>query len=168
MAQLAFLPINLDLHSELCIKFRADSYFESFGTDKPFWGDDGEGDKHYLNWLRTRSEKRYGIFHVWLNQEIVGQLELGERKSDDDFGYVNLYYLVPEWRGQGLSSQLDRFAMNFLKSLGFSKVKLAVSPTNPRAIQFYKKNGWQDLGERVEPGPGRPLKFSLMILEKTL
>ncbi len=51
-----FSPINLDLHSDLCIKFRADySFICSFGTDKPFWEDDGHGDTRYLDWLKSRS-----------------------------------------------------------------------------------------------------------------
>jgi ribosomal protein S18 acetylase RimI-like enzyme len=90
-----------------------------------------------------------------MEEKIIGQLELGESKSSGHAGYVHLYYLVPEWRSKGLSEALDKFAMNFLISLGFKKVRLSVSPTNLRAVQFYKKNGWIDLGERDEPeSPG--------------
>jgi RimJ/RimL family protein N-acetyltransferase len=58
--------------------------------------------------------------------------------------------------------------MNFLRSLGFKKVRLSVSPTNLRAVQFYKKNGWIDLGERDEPELKKTLKFRLHYMEKYL
>jgi len=71
-------------------------------------------------------------------------MELGRRKIEDEFGYVNLYYLIPEVRGKGFSLELDNFATSYLKELGFKKARLSVSPTNLRAINFYTKNGWQD------------------------
>jgi GNAT superfamily N-acetyltransferase len=168
MKALTFLPINLDLHSDLCIRFRSDSFVESFGSDKPFFEEDGLGDARYLDWLKSRISTRYGGFHIWLNGEIVGQMELGERKNEDDFGYINLYYLVPQWRGKGLSEALDKFAMDFLRSLGFKKARLSVSPTNLRAVQFYKKNGWADIGERTGPEASEVLRFPIHYMEKYL
>lgn len=166
MQTLTFLPINLDLHSDLCIKFRADSFVASFGTDHPFFEEDGLGDTRYLDWLRSRNPNRYGIFHIWLNEKIIGQLELGESKSSGDDGYIHLYYLIPECRGKGFSVELDQFAMNFLRSLGFKKARLSVSPTNLRAVTFYKKNGWIDLGARDEPELQTIIKFPLHYMEK--
>jgi ribosomal protein S18 acetylase RimI-like enzyme len=86
---------------------------------------------------------RYTIrkLDIWRDDKIIGQLELGESKSSGDAGYIHLYYLVPECRGKGFSEALDIFAMNYLRSLGFKKARLSVSPTNFRAFQFYKKNG---------------------------
>lgn len=166
MEQLKFLPINFALHSDLCIKFRSDAFVASFGTDKPFWEDDGLGDVRYLDWLKSRDSDRYGAFHIWEYEKIIGQLELGEKKAGDDAGYVHLYYLIPEWRGKGISEALDKFAMNFLKSLGFKKVRLSVSPTNLRAFGFYKKNGWKDLGEQNGEELRKTLRFSLHYMEK--
>jgi RimJ/RimL family protein N-acetyltransferase len=168
METLSFQPINLDLHSNLCIQFLADSFVASFGTDKPFFEEDYLGDGRYIEWLKTRNPNRYGCFHIWHNKKIIGQLELGESKSSGDAGYVHLYYLVPEWRGKGLSETLDKFAMDYLRSLGFKKVRLSVSPTNLRAVQFYKKNGWVDLGLRNEPELRSRLKYPLHYMEKNL
>ena len=168
MNTLTFLPINLDFHSNLCIKFRSDAFVSSFGTDQPFFEEDGLGDARYLDWLRSRNSDRYGIFHIWQKEKIIGQLELGESKTSGDAGYIHLYYLVPEWRGKSLSEDLDKFAMGFLSSLGFKKVRLSVFPTNLRAVHFYIKNGWTDLGERSEPELRETLRFPLNYMEKHL
>ena len=130
-----FLPINLEQDWEICLKFRIDSYVVSFGSALNFEKDGGAS--HYKEWL---------------SKKIIGQIELGQMKSDLETGMVNLYYLAPEYRGQNLSYYLDQYAVNFLKSLGCKKARLNVSPTNSRAIAFYQKNDWKDLG----PNPNHP------------
>lgn len=96
----------------------------------------------------------------------MGQLELGERNPLDEFGYVNLYYLTPAWRGKGLSQEIDSFAMSFLRKLGYKTARLSVSPTNQRAVQFYLKNGWMDLGERTGPELKKVLRYPIHYMEK--
>lgn len=90
--------------------------------------------------------------HLLQGGVIVGQMELGSFKTDPSIGYVNLYYLAAEVRGTGLSSVLDNYATNYFVSRGFTSARLSVSPSNSRAIRFYEKHGWHDLG----PRPGRP------------
>jgi ribosomal protein S18 acetylase RimI-like enzyme len=64
---------------------------------------------------------------------------------------------------------LDIFAISYLKELGFKKAKLSVSPKNLRAINFYTKNGWRDIGLRSEVDrTGKGLKFPLNYMEKEL
>lgn len=61
---------------------------------------------------------------------------------------INLFYLVPEFRGQGFGKQLDRHASHFFKDLGCKSARLSVSPENLAAMRFYFKQGWIDLGQR--------------------
>ena len=163
--ELDFKKINLDKHSEVAIKFRAESYSASFGTDKGFWEKDGLGGKKYIDWLKNQDSKKFGAFHVWLKDEIIGQMELGLFKDDKSWGYVNLYYLKNEFHGKGYSKYLDDFAVNFLKSLGVKKAKLSVSPSNIRALRFYEKNGWKDKGPRTFEGR-KGHTFFLHLMEK--
>ncbi len=166
--KLEFKDIDFERHSELCIKFRADSFFESFGTDEPFYENDNTGEV-YINWLKSKVSETYKAMHVWFEGKIIGQLEFGKRNVDDPFGYVNLYYLVPEVRGKGLSNYLEEYTVSFFKLYNYNKVRLSVSPTNKRAIGFYLKNGWKDIGVRNGPGrTGRGLKFVVHYMEKLL
>ena len=54
-------------------------------------------------------------------------------------------------RGAGVSGQLQEYAMAFMRRHGVDRAQLSVSPTNARALGFYRKHGWRDLGLR----PGR-------------
>jgi len=145
---LKFRRIDFKNHSELCLKFRADSFFVSFGTDEAFWEEDGKGGERYLEWLQSKDASRYGSFHVWKGDQIIGQMELGLYPNEEELGYINLFYLAPEYRGKGYAKTLNDFALQYLKDLGATQAKLSVSPTNKRAWHYYLKHGWTDGGPR--------------------
>ena len=162
-----FKKINLDLHKDIAIKFRADSFMASFGTDEEFWGKDGQGGERYIEWFNSKDHEKFGAFHIWKEDEIVGQMELSLFKDDESWGYINLYYLREDYRGTGLSKELDNFATKFLKNLGVNRAKLSVSPTNLRAVKFYEKNGWVDKGPRTFEGrKGRAVTNLVHFMEK--
>ena len=110
-----FKKINLSLHKDVAVTFRADSYMMSFGTAQTFWEEDGKGGERYIEWLQSRMQnpQKFGAFHIWRGEEIIGQMELALFKDDESWGYVNLYYLREDWRGKGLSKKLDDFASSF-------------------------------------------------------
>jgi ribosomal protein S18 acetylase RimI-like enzyme len=158
---LEFQPIDLERHQDLCVRFRADSFVCSFGSNARFYEEDGNGAERYLQWLKQRiAEIPNSCVHVWQAEQIVGQLEMRRWQRDSSVGYVNLFYLIPEFRGQGLGRQLDRYAANFFRQLGCRSARLSVSPTNPAAIEFYLKQGWKDLGRREDT-------FEVHYFEKT-
>jgi RimJ/RimL family protein N-acetyltransferase len=53
---------------------------------------------------------------------------------------------VPEARGTGVSHRLDDYVRHFYAELGLKQARLNVSPSNERAIRYYEKHGWQNLG----------------------
>jgi ribosomal protein S18 acetylase RimI-like enzyme len=151
--ELRFEPIDLDTAAETAIAFRADSFACSFGSTEYFFEANGKGHERYLAWLRQRMRSIPGsCVHVWIAATLVGQIETDQFKDDQETGYVNLYYLAPDYRNRGLGHRLDEYATAFLRGLGFRRARLNVSPTNRQAVAFYVKNGWRDLG----PAPTHP------------
>lgn len=154
MANLTIKPIQLDLHRDICVSFREDSFVVSFGDAKRFHGDDGKGAEGYIDWLKDKINRDpSSAVHVWRDDTIIGQIELGPRRGDPTCGYVNLYYLIAAERGHGLGKLLDDHAMEYFKSKQLHRAQLSVSPQNIPAISFYEKRGWRNLGER-EDYPG--------------
>ena len=158
---LVFEPIDLHAHTDICIRFRADSFRCSFGTTEAFHGPDaqtptkvfpgGESVEEYVEWLAKRMEDIPGsCVHVWQRGTIIGQIEMGRFRLDPTIGYVNLFYLTPEFRGKGLGGHLDQFAVDFLHRAGHRAARLCVSPTNLPAVAFYRKHRWQDVGPRPD------------------
>lgn len=145
---LAFRPVDLDAHLDVCQRFRIDAFICGFGSAEPFLQSAG-GVEGYAEWLREKATNLPGcIVHVWRNQEIIGQIEMGRLKSDISIGYVDLFYLVPEQRGLGVGTLLEAYAWCFLSGLGCRSLRLTAAPSNRPAWVFYQHNGWQDLGPR--------------------
>jgi ribosomal protein S18 acetylase RimI-like enzyme len=141
-----FAPIDLAEHGDLCVAFRLDSYFCSFGNADRFYVDN-VGEQEYLNWLRDRMQELPGsCVHVWRGSEIIGQLEMERSLVGPDIGYVNLYYLAPYARGSGLGELLDDHVRGFYANLGLNRARLNVSCSNDRAIRHYEKRAWKNLG----------------------
>lgn len=143
-----FLTIQLPRDADTCVRFRRDSYACSFSGPERFDRDCGQDGGLYLDWLAARiAEFPSGFVHVWERGEIIGQMEMRARRSPP-FGYINLFYLVPGVRGSGLGQSLHDYALSLFTGLGIARLQLSVSPSNLRAIAFYRKHGWHDLGPR--------------------
>jgi ribosomal protein S18 acetylase RimI-like enzyme len=146
--RLVFKPIDLDAHASVCVAFRRDSYKCSFGKDG-FFNEEGPDGVHYIEWLRLRKAKfPDGYVHAWHSDRIIGQMEM-QILEEPRRGYVNLFYLIEEMRGAGVSGELQDYAMDFMRRHRVQIAQLSVSPTNPRALAFYRKHGWRDLGLRT-------------------
>jgi ribosomal protein S18 acetylase RimI-like enzyme len=145
-----FKTIDLDEHALLCVTFRRDSYLCSFGEDS-FFKEAGPNGAHYIEILRSRIAKfPDGYVHAWHGDKIVGQMEM-QILEEPRRGYINLFYLMEDMRGKGVSQELHNYAMEFMRHHGVEIAQLSVSPTNARALAFYHKHAWRDLGLR----PGR-------------
>ena len=80
-------------------------------------------------------------FHIWQQNEIIGQLEFRGYSQIECYGYVHLFYLIKKIRGKGCSHLLNKYVLTKLKEMGCKGALLSVSKENSRAKQYYKKNG---------------------------
>jgi ribosomal protein S18 acetylase RimI-like enzyme len=149
VASLRFEPIDIVRHGDVCVLFRRDSFVCSFGEGRAFEDEPG-GVPGYLEWLKGRlAAFPAGAVHAWRGDRIVGQIEAQIRPAPTG-AYVNLFYLVPDERGTGAADKLHDFAVSLFKSHDAITARLSVSPTNARALRYYAKHGWRDLGVRPD------------------
>lgn len=134
---LTFRRINPDVDGPLCYANYRDAAVATFGPTTQ-----SANPRRYLPWLRTRIEE-FPDGHVlaFLGLDCVGQLEL-QIPYGADVGYVNLFYVSPDFRGQGLGRRLHDFAERYFRSWDATRIELDVSKTNDRAIGFYKHLGY--------------------------
>ncbi|MDU8357477.1 GNAT family N-acetyltransferase [Pseudomonas syringae group sp. J309-1] len=151
VSTLAFRPVDLNAHLDVCIRFGIDAIVCAFGSADRFHEHDGKGAERYVERLRQRAEDLPGsLAHVWQGEEIIGLIVMGRLASDPLIGYVSLLYLVPHQRGQGLGTLLEAYAWTFLSGLGCQSLRLSASPTNTPAWKFYQYGGWRDEGARAD------------------
>jgi ribosomal protein S18 acetylase RimI-like enzyme len=152
-----FEPIDLARHGETCVRFRRDSYYCSFGAGEAFDAARG-GAAGYIERLRERLVRLpEGIVHVWRGDTIIGQIE-AQIAAGGIAGYVNLFYLVPEERGSGAGDALHDYVVSLFSRLDVPSIRLSVSPGNARALKYYAKHGWRDVGPRPDHPTARLLE----------
>jgi ribosomal protein S18 acetylase RimI-like enzyme len=144
---LRFREIDTERDGAIAVAFRADSFVVSFGSDAGFFAQAGPNGERYLEKLRLRNRELPGsCVHAWRDDEIVGQIEVRRVPEDPSCAHVGLYYLRADLRGTGLGDELDQYVRDLVRDAGFDFARLRVSPTNTRALAYYRKHGWQDRG----------------------
>jgi ribosomal protein S18 acetylase RimI-like enzyme len=160
-AGLRIEPIDLSRHAQACIDFRRDSYRASFGTEEGCDAEMGADGLFYLEKLRKRmAQVPEGNAHVWHGERLIGQTEM-RLEEEPGVGYVNLFYLLPEWRRRGLGWRLHQHAVEVFAKRGMSAMRLSVSRTNEPAIAFYRRLGWRRVGFRPNKETMEILEFRL-------
>ena len=64
-------------------------------------------------------------------------------------GEIQRIYVVDEWHGQGVAQALMGACIDELKQRGCDAAWLGVRERNPRAIAFYRKSGFIEVGGYV-------------------
>jgi putative acetyltransferase len=72
----------------------------------------------------------------------------------DASGYLDQLVVAPDRWGSDIATQL----LDETKRLSPDRITLLVNQDNARAIGFYRRNGFVDAGEDVNPTSGRPVK----------
>ena len=105
--------------------------------------------KQESEYISSLSE-REGIFITEFNDKIVGFLTLDLwSKVIDSFKHVGTIgtFILPEWRGKGISYILANHTFNFAKANDYEKIVIYVRNGNERAIKFYQNLGFLIKGE---------------------
>ncbi|HIF6194372.1 TPA: GNAT family N-acetyltransferase [Vibrio parahaemolyticus] len=147
-----FIPVNIEMDDtlDLCMQFRRDAHAVSFGNDVGFSVDET---KAWFTKLSTFDDS--GFYHVLKNNEVIGQIEFRNGLMDEQgikFGYINLLYLLPEFRNNGLGKELVDFICAQFKNEQCAYAQFRYIPANLQAVSFYRKHGWFDVGELGERG----------------
>ncbi|GGD62068.1 GNAT family N-acetyltransferase [Paenibacillus nasutitermitis] len=142
-----FRTIDIKRDRDTIVAFRKDSYVVSYGSDEGF-GDEEE----YVIRIRDRVNRfPEGLVLVEYNDITIGQIELQILNYEEtDIGYVNLFYLMPGYRGKGYGDRLLEYAENFFRNHHVREYHLRVSPSNHVAVKFYEKHGLKKLKEEKQ------------------
>jgi ribosomal protein S18 acetylase RimI-like enzyme len=62
---------------------------------------------------------------------------------------IQRFYLAADWHGRGLAHSLMEHAFEVARADGAATIWLGVWERNPRAIAFYRKFGYTDVGEQT-------------------
>ena len=157
-----FLPINTTRDLERAVEFRRAGFIAAFGDANDFDVADGNGAHQYRELMLRRCDIQPLMHvHMWKNEQIIGQIEAHPLTKNPLVGYVNFYFLLPEFRGTGLGQLLDEYMTEVFNNVGCTIMQLRATPSNQRALKYYQK-----LGYTVEKDPEAP--ETMLLLTKPL
>lgn len=141
-----FLPINITNHFGEAVKFRADAFRLSYEKNIYFNPGNKNDILRYRKYLTSRlNEFPAGNVHLFKSQQLIGQIEsnITVNRKNEKIGYLNLIYLIPQYRHYGFGSFAHSYIINVFRQLNIAKMGLQVSKQNVKAYEFYTKHGWQ-------------------------
>ena len=99
--------------------------------------------RKHLSWLAARVEE-FPDGHViaMLDGRYVGQMELLVPYGLTT-GYVNLFYVSADFRGQGYGRTMHQYAERYFRSWEADRIELHVASVNERAVGFYRALGYR-------------------------
>ena len=77
----------------------------------------------------------------------IGPYALGEGLAPEDTVQLYQLYVLPAWQGAGVSRALMDWAVHAARSGGAPAIALSVWEENPRALAFYRRYGFREVGE---------------------
>lgn len=83
--------------------------------------------------------------------------------SADAPAEIQRLYVDREWHGRGVAQGLMDACLGEIKARGFDVAWLGVWERNPRAISFYKKFGFVEVGDHVFPLGRDPQRDIIMV-----
>jgi GNAT superfamily N-acetyltransferase len=154
--------INLGEDAQVCVAFRREMYVSSFGSHEGIEEEMGEDNALYLEQLRAKiAQLPEGNVHLWRGDRIVGQAEMRLLDEDPRVGYVSLFYVAADCRGEGLGRALHEHAVDVFRRRGKKLMRLSVSISNARAIAFYRRLGWTPVGTRPNKEPMAIMEYAI-------
>ncbi len=113
------------------------------------------------NMLKILRTKQSTVFMIEVNTESVGYCRLTNEQSLECVNTqspleIEKFYIDRQWHGKGLAQELMVYCEDFARSNDFTGLWLTVWKYNARAIAFYKKLGFKDIGTYyVQIGSGK-------------
>ncbi len=135
---LTYRTIDADADAQCCWKNQRDACIASFGNDRSL------APRHrYLRWLREKVEEfPDGFVLAFQEDQCIGELQL-QVPYGMSAGYINLYHVRESFRGQGFGRLMHQYADRYFQSWEAKRIDLHVSPTNQRAVGFYRAMGYR-------------------------
>lgn len=78
-------------------------------------------------------------------------------------GEIQRLYVVEDWHGKGAAQELMKVCIDEIKQHGSDALWLGVWERNPRAISFYRKFGFVEVGDHIFPLGGDPQRDIVMV-----
>ncbi len=79
-------------------------------------------------------------------EEMVAVMDLIAAYPDEETAFIGFFMTAVQVQNLGVGSRMIRDLCDFLKNIGYAKIRLGWVKGNPQAEHFWHKNGFQETG----------------------
>ena len=95
---------------------------------------------------KSYNDKYYiGFFE---NNSLIANMDLILGYPTEEIAFIGLLMTNVQYQNQGVGSNIVGDVCNYLKQLGYMKVRLGVDKENPQSNSFWLKNGFRIISEK--------------------
>lgn len=117
------------------------------GRDMRHFGKQGYMDQAIANYKASKGN----LVCAQNKITFVGILQMDpEKEKEDNAGFISFFYMLPEFRGQGLGVQMIGQAVSRYRPMGRDKLRLICGEDNLAAKTFYMRYGFRIIETREE------------------
>ena len=103
-----------------------------------------------LNALPPNKEMKDKYFlGFYQENSLAAVMDLIVDFPEEKVAYLGFFMVEIELQGRGIGTEVISDCMEYLKELGYQKVRLAIDEGNPQSQAFWTKNLFQKTGQRV-------------------
>ena len=103
-----------------------------------------------LNALPPNKEMKDKYFlGFYQENSLAAVMDLIVDFPEEKVAYLGFFMVEIELQGRGIGTEVISDCMEYLKELGYQKVRLAIDEGNPQSQAFWIKNLFQKTGQRV-------------------
>ena len=113
--------------------------------------------------LKEWTKEGHQLFFICLDEKAVGLVHLGSRGAATD--WLEDLFVLPEYQGRGIGSEAIRLTEEIVKTYSES-LYIEASARNIRAIELYRKLGYDCLNTITVRKDFKPEKFEILRAEK--
>ena len=96
------------------------------------------------------SDKYYiGFFEAG---EMAAVMDLIDGYPETDTAFIGFFMMNMKYQGRQIGTSIITEAADYLKKIGFHKIRLAIDKDNPQSRHFWKKNGFLVIKEAEANG----------------
>ena len=96
------------------------------------------------------------------DRELIAVLDLIDGYPEPGTAFIGFFMMNAAFQGRQIGSQIIRELSAYLRSAGWTKIRLGIDKGNPQSTHFWKKNGFAVAAEAVRG------ERTVLIAEKTL
>ena len=96
------------------------------------------------------------------DHELIAVMDLIDGYPDPDICFIGFFMMNKAYQGRQIGSGIIREASEYLRSLGYQAIRLAIDKGNPQSSHFWKKNGFPVIKEVDRNG------WTVLVAELTL